>query len=443
MSDIMPSAVDIEKSVLASCLVMPEVVPEVVDSLDKTIFYRGSHQIYFEAIKYLSLKKAPIDLVSIGRYIKDNGYSDSISISELAAIVDEPASTNLNYHIKKLREKFVLRSGIEFCNAAMKRFRDETADPEESVEYFKSSADKLDIEGDIEMSVNSISDLLLQAPERYQDRADNIGRGIVSGYHLYDDIIRGYKPGTVNFLAARPSMGKTALALNMALNMRARCGIFSLEQTKEELTDRAIAIKTRIDLQKFDDGRFTNEEWSMINGASQKIFDKKIYIDDTPGLRISQIRARSRKLKRKFDIGIIIIDYLQLIVPPFNKQANRNIEIGEICRQLKTLAKDLKIPVLCLSQLNRGLENRPNPHKVPRLADLRDSGEIEQVADTVTFIYRPEVYNDTESWRFDDQADIIVAKNRQGPTGFLRLFFRKEHVRFDDPDLIHANEGRN
>ena len=443
MSEILPSAVDVERSILASCLLNPEVVRDVLDSLDKSIFYRSSHQIYFEAIKYLSSQKAPIDLVSIGRYIKDNGHSDSTSISELAAIVDEPASTNLDYHIKKLREKFVLRSGIEFCNAAMKRFRDETADPEESIEYFKSSADKLDLEGDIEAAVSSVSDLLLEAPERYQDRADNIGRGIKTGYHRYDEIIRGFKPGTVNFLAARPSMGKTAFALNVALNMRAKSIMFSLEQTKEELIDRAIAIKTQLDLTKFDDGNFTDEEWGLINESSQKIFDKKIYIDDTPGLRISQIRARARKLQRKYDIGIIIIDYLQLIVPPFNKQANRNLEIGEVSRQLKTLAKELKIPVLCLSQLNRALEKRPNPHKRPQLSDLRDSGEIEQIADSVTFIYRPDMYNDTDGWRFDNQADIIVAKNRQGPIGTIRLLFRKEIVRFDDPDLVHTNEGRN
>jgi replicative DNA helicase len=443
MSEILPSAVDIERSILASCLVMPEVVRDVVDSLDKTVFYRGSHQIYFEAIKYLSAQNAPVDLVSIGRYIKDNGYSDATSISELAEIVDEPASTNLDYHIKKLREKFVLRCGIEFCNAAMKRFRDESADPEESVEYFKAAADKVDLEGDIEAAVTSMSDLLLQAPERYQDRADNIGKGISTGYFRYDNIIRGFKPGNVNFLAARPSMGKTALALNMALNMKARSVIFSLEQTKEELTDRAIAIKTQLDLTKFDDGKFTDEEWQLINEASKKIFNKKIYIDDTPGLRIAQIKARARKLKRKYDIGIIIIDYLQLIVPPFNKQVNRNLEIGEIARQLKILAKELKVPVLCLSQLNRALEKRPNPNKRPTLSDLRDSGEIEQVADTVTFIYRPDMYNDTEGWRFDNQADIIVAKNRQGPTGTIHLLFRKEFVRFDDPDLIHTDEGRN
>lgn len=442
MSELLPSAIDIERSVLASCLVMPEVVSDVLDSLDKSIFYRSSHQIYFEAIKYLNAQKAPVDLVSIGRYIKDNDHTGVASISELAGIVDEPVSVDLEYHIKKLREKFALRSGIEFANAAMKRFKDESLDVEESVEFFKSAADKLDVDGDIEASVDSISDLLLQAPERYQDRADNIGRGVQTGYHRYDEILRGLKPGTVNFLAARPSMGKTALAINMVLNMRTSSAVFSLEQTKEELIDRAIAIKTGIDLAKFDDGNFTIEEWELINEASQKIFNKKIYIDDTPGLKISQIKARVRKLKRKYDIGVVVIDYLQLIVPPFNKQANRNLEIGEISRQLKTLAKELRIPVLCLSQLNRALEKRPNPNKSPMLSDLRDSGEIEQVADTVTFIYRPELYNDTESWQFDNQANIIIAKNRQGPTGFLQLRFRKECVRFEDPDLIHIDEGR-
>jgi replicative DNA helicase len=428
-----PQAVGIEKSVLASCLVMPDVIDEVVENLDKIIFYRMSHQIYFEAIKTLHLQGAPVDLNSIGQYIQDKNLSDRASVSELAMLVDEPVSVDLSYHILKLKEKAAMRRGIELCNAGMKRCMDEGREPSETIEFLRESFNALEIDGDPEQYLVPASELAFAASARYDLMASGEGvEGVKTGFLKLDQMTSGLRPPDLNILAARPSMGKTALALNIAWNCQVPVAVFSLEQSKEQLTDRLVAMRCRINLTKVTNADFTPEEWKKVSGFLGALGEKPIYIDDTSALTVGQIRSRARRLKRTHGIKLVIIDYLQLMKPDLRKDGNRNLEVGKMAQGLKAMGKDLGLPVLCLSQLNRTLENRPNPHKVPKLSDLRDSGEIEQVADGVWFLYRPEVYNDLDTMNFDNQANLYVSKQRQGPLGVQELLFFGEYVRFEN-----------
>jgi len=428
-----PQAIGFEKSVLASCLVMPDCVDEVVENLDKSFFYRTSHQIFFDAIKSLHRNGAPVDLASVGQYIHEKNMTDRAPVSELAALTDEPVSTDLSYHIRKLREKAAMRRGIELSNAGMKRFMDETKDPEETIEFMREAFGSLEVDGDPEQYLIPAADLALSASTRYDLISTGaLPEGVKTGFIKLDAMTSGLRGPDITFLAARPSMGKTAFALNVAWNSRVPVAIFSLEQSKEQLTDRIVSMRCRIDLTKVTNAEFTDEEWSKVTAFLGALGEKPIYIDDSSALTVSQIRTRARRLKKIHGIRLIIIDYLQLMKPDFRKDGNRNLEVGKMAQGLKAMGKDLGLPVLCLSQLNRSLENRPNPHKKPRLSDLRDSGEIEQVADGVWFLYRPEVYGDLETQKFDNQANLYVSKQRQGPLGVDKLLFQGQYVRFDN-----------
>lgn len=436
-----PSAVDIEKSILASCLILPDTVDDIIESLTKDVFYRTSHQIYFEAIKYLRGRDAPADIVGVSQYLNDKQLTESAPIFELASLTDQPVSPDVDHHIRILREKYALRRTIELCNAVTKRCVG-ADDPTDTLEYFKQRANDIEIEGDAEENISRVSDLVVEAPGRYDDIASGGFRGLQTGFFMLDKYLQGLKNTDIMFLAARPSMGKTALALNIIMNSHANTLFFSLEQSKEQLIDRMIASEARINLLKFATADFDKEEWRRITDACGRVYDRDIRIDDTPGLSVWEIKTRARRMKRKYDIAFVVIDYIQLIKGRRSSE-NRNYELGEVCRELKGMAKELDLPVLALSQLNRDLEKRPNPHKRPKLSDLRESGEIEQVADEVAFIYRPEVYNDEKS--FDDepvmagQAEIALAKHRQGPTGTVKLHFQERFVRFDEFDYRHSD----
>lgn len=428
-----PQAIGIERSVLASCLLIPECVGEVVETLDKFTFYKGSHQIYFEAIQYLHEQNAPIDVVQIGQYIQDRVLADRAPISELATIMDEPVSMDLSYHIIKLKEKAAMRRGIELCNAGMKRCMDEGRDPNETIDFLRESFGGLEVDGDPCRYLTPSSELAISASERYDALANGeMPDGVKTGYIHLDNLTSGLRSPDIVFLAARPSMGKTAFAVNVAYNCEEPVAFFSLEQSKEQLTDRIVSMRCRIDLSRIANAKLTDEEGQRVSSFLGALHSKKIFIDDSSGLTVNQIRSRARRLKREEGIRLIIIDYLQLMKPDFRKDGNRNLEVGRMAQGLKALGKDLDLPVLCLSQLNRTLENRPNPHKVPKLSDLRDSGEIEQVADGVWFLYRPDVYNDLDTWEFDGQANLYVSKQRQGPLGVEKLLFTGEFTRFDN-----------
>lgn len=411
---------------------------DIIESLDIQHLYRTSHQLFFKAIKDLAKQEAPVDLSSISQYLQDKKLTDRASISELAEILDSPVSIDLNYYIRILREKYALRKSIEICNAGIKRCMDTLENPDDTIEFLKTNIEKLDIEGDVEEAAKSASELVSSATERYDEIASGEREvGVQTGFFLLDKRMSGMKYSNLLILAARPSMGKTAFAVNILLNCGVPAAMFSLEQSNDQLMDRMLAIKTRLDLLKFTNANFTDEEWKKVNTAAGALYESQIFIDDTPALTIEQIKSRSRRLKRKHNIQLVIVDYIQLTRPSFRGYNNRNLEIEETISGLKAIAKELYIPVLALSQLNRNLENRPNPQKRPRLSDLRDSGSLEQTADDVLFLYRPEVYQSTEDLMFENQADIIVAKQRQGPIFTMNTRLDPTCVRFSDIDFNH------
>lgn len=435
-----PKNVDIERSVLASCLLIEDSVDLVVESLDKSVFYKTSHQKYFEAICHLHQNSASIDITGISSYLRDKHLTDIAPLGELAEIIDFPVSVNLDYHIRVLREKLALRRTIEICNAVMKRCMDSRNSSDETLEYAKSEIEKIEIDPDIEKSITPVSDLAMQASERY-DRLDNgeINGGLSTGFIDLDKKIR-LNNGEIIVLAGRPSMGKTAFAINLMLNIYEPVAFFSLEQSKDRLVDRMVANKARINLTNILRGDIKESEWGIVSDVLGSLSERRFYIDDTPALSVTQIAARSKRIKRKYGLSLVIIDYLQLVKPDYRKDGNRNLEVGSDMKKIKTMAKQLDIPVLIVSQLNRNLEKRPNPGKIPMLSDLRDSGEIEQDADLVLFAYRPEVYNDTTTQQFDKQANIYIAKNRDGDLGVARLLFEGQFLKFTDVDLFRVPE---
>lgn len=436
-----PAATEIEKSVIATAIVDNDTIDSIIECLDKRAFYRTSHQHFFDAICEIFEKKGQVDLVTISGIIKDKGLDKVAPVSELAAIIDNPISIDLVYHIRVLREKLAMRTAIEICNAGMKRASG-TDDPEETLDYIKSQVDKLEIEPDSNQRMKSVGVLAGETIERYDAISQGeIEPGIKPGFNKLNRLT-SFQPGDIIFVAARPSMGKTALALNILLKSDyagriPKTAVFSLEQSSEQLMDRLVAIKTGLDLKAIGDALFDKTGWNKVQSCLGWLYEQPIYIDDTPGLTVQQIRSRSRKLHRNVGLEFIIIDYLQLMRASARRDGNRNLEVGEMCVSLKALAKELKIPVLVVSQLSRALEKRPNPNKIPMLSDLRDSGEIEQVADKVMFIYRPEVYNDTENLVFENQANVHLAKQRQGPTGLAMLRLDLSSVSFQDVDLTH------
>lgn len=434
-----PSAIPIEKSVLASAIIMPECVEEIVESLDNSAFYRTAHKIYFDAIKHLKEAGAPVDLAGIGQYIQDKNLSAKASIVELAELTEEPVSANLQYHIRKLREKAAMRRVIEICNAGMKRALNPSGDADETLDYLRAEFDAIEIDADSMENMSSASEMAMDALERYEKSlSGELDLGVKTGYKGLDGKLSGLKPTDAIFLAARPSMGKTALAMNIIERSADPVLVFSLEQSSEQLFDRMVSIRTRIDLQRLATGLIHQSEWQRVHDALSSLDPKRIFIDDSSALSIGQIRSRARTMIRKHGIRLVIIDYIQLIRPDFRKDGNRNLEVGKIAQGIKNMAKEFKIPFLGISQLSRNLENRPNPNKVPKLSDLRDSGEIEQVADTVMFLYRPDVYNDESNMVthnnivIEKQAHVIVAKQRQGPTGRVIMRFEPDCVRFDN-----------
>lgn len=385
-------------------------------------------------------KGSGIDITAISQWLRDKGHD--VPASYLAEIMDTPIAVDYKYSITVLREKLAMRSVIEICNAATKRANSKD-DPETTLEYLKNEVDKLEIEPDLDSRMKSVADLAGETVERYDAIASGeIEPGIAPGFYKLNQLM-SMEPGDIIFLAGRPSMGKTALALNIILKCRhsndtiPKTAFFSLEQSHQQLMDRFVAIKTGLDLRAIGNAFFDATGWKKVEACMSWLYQQPIFIDDTPGLSVLEIRSRARKLKRQHGLEFIVIDYLQLMRSRSRKDGNRNLEVGADCVALKALAKELKLPVLVVSQLSRALEKRPNPNKVPMLSDLRDSGEIEQVADKVLFIYRPEVYNDTENTIFENQANVHLAKQRQGPTGLAQLRLDLSSVAFHDVDLHH------
>jgi replicative DNA helicase len=424
-----PNVKDFEDSVLSAALVLPSEVLDIVDSLQAHHFYSGANSKIFGIIAELVAKGITPDLAAVHQIAKERDMIEQIGGAlGLSRIVDSPVPTDLEHYILKIREKYALRKGIEICNAITKRCYRDGGDARETIDRFQQEIFELGY-GMQKESVASFSEIIQDSFDHYEmlyERGNQI-TGLATGFHHWDDVLCGMQKTDLIILAARPSMGKTSLALQVAFNVASDgtpVAIFSLEMSKAQLRDKAIAFDSGINTKMFRSGGFTADEMDQVKRSQDKLYSYPLYIDDTAALHWMEIKRRARKYKVKYGIELVIIDHLQLVQG--DSGDNRNTELGVMTAGFKAMAKDLDIPVMVLSQLNRKLESRPD--KRPMLSDLRESGNIEQDADVCSFLYRPGYYELEEE--IMNQTDIMTLKQRNGPVGNSTVQFHPKTASF-------------
>lgn len=437
-----PQNLDAERGVLGSILLMNEAIDEVGESLKAEHFYSDAHQKMYSAIHRLYENGIRgIDAITLAEELVRSGHFEDVGgAGYLAQILEAvPHAAHVRYYATIVREKWMQRSLIYACTEILS----ESYEASDDVEGLLQSAERrifsiLESQGDT--GSFAIADILLETFARLEERQAKSGdvTGITSGFTDLDHQTTGFQPTELIILAARPSMGKTAFVCNIAEAVARKSGkgvlLFSLEQSNLELAERFLSITARIDGHALRSGTLTDAQHDAMVQASDDLSKLPLFIDDKPGRTMTQVAAISRRQHRKSPLGVVIIDYLQLIEPD-EKGAPREQQIAQISRRLKFLAKELKIPVIALAQLNRGVELRED--KRPRLADLRESGAIEQDADMVMFLHRPDAYDPEDR---PGEAEIIVAKHRSGPTGLIRLTWRKEYMRFENYSPMADND---
>ncbi len=443
-----PQAVDLEKAILGAMMIDKRGVDEVIELLDPEAFYLPEHQEIFAAITDLFNNGKPIDILTVTEELRRRGTLQQIggeyyliTLSNLVA-----TAAHVEYYARIVLQMFVKRRLIEISNDIIEKAYDETVDVLDLLD--KAEQELFEVsQGSLKSNSAKIGKIVTEVKEQLEQLAKQEGlSGISTGFPSLDEYTSGWQNGDLIIVAARPGMGKTAFVLSMARNMavdfKVPVAIFNLEMTSDQLIKRLFAIETEIPAEKFRSGKLTDVEWNLLNSRMNNIADAPIFINDSSMLSVFDLRSQARKLKRVENIGVLIIDYLQLMTAQTNnKTGNREQEISTISRNLKALAKELNIPVIALSQLSRKVEERTDKsgHKRPQLADLRESGAIEQDADIVSFIYRPEYYK-IESWEDEmptqDQAEFIIAKHRNGKTGSIRLKFDSRFGRFSELNTL-------
>ena len=438
---IPPQAVDLEEVVLGALMLEKEAVNAVIDILTPEVFYKEAHQLIFSAIKDLFTKSEPIDILTVTNHLKSTNDLDAVGgayyISQLTNRV--VSSANIEYHSRIILQKHIQRQLIQISSETIKDAYEDSADVFDLLDNAENKLFQIS-ENNLRRNYDQMPDLVKLAIEDIE-KAKNSGsqlRGVPSGYTELDRITQGWQKSDLIILAARPSMGKTAFALNMARNaavdFNKPIAFFSLEMSSVQLVTRLISSETSLTADKLRTGRLEEYEWQQLNTKVTPLINAKIFIDDTPQLSVFDLRAKCRRLKQQHDIQMIFIDYLQLMTAKTEKNGNREQEISNISRSLKSLAKELNIPVLALSQLSRSVETRPGSKK-PILSDLRESGAIEQDADMVLFIYRPEYYGlseDEDHSSTKGKAVVSIAKHRNGKLGDVELRFVGQYARFED-----------
>ncbi len=425
LSKLPPHSIDVEEYLLSSMLIDPDAINNI--SARPEHFYKPSHQIIFKAMLELLKENNPVDIVTVTEKLTLSGKRELTGgASYLSRLIDIcPISTNPEHHCKILKEKYDLRRLIEISSNVISKSYDQTSSSIEILE--ESQKEIMEIGQDVSGTAN-VSDIVFTVIEKLETLKGNIGMlsGIPTGFRYLDSHTSGLQDSDYILLGARPSMGKTALALNIVKRAAIDCTptlIFSLEMSKEQLTQRLIAEIASVDLMKFISGSLSDEDWGKVNAAASKVHQMPIFIEDNSGIGAEQMLSIARKMKLKHNIKFITIDYIQLL-KGWNGQGQG--PKAEISRSIKLMAKSLKLPVLALSQLNRSLESREN--KRPIISDLRESGSLEQDADVIMFLYRDEVYKpETEHKGI---AEIIIRKNRQGKTGTIKAGWVPEYTRF-------------
>jgi replicative DNA helicase len=432
----LPHSVEAEAALLSAVLLDNRTLPEILEVLVPEDFYRQAHALIFSAMTTLFDKNEPVDLVTVYSRLEAEGQLERCGGAGcLARLVDAaPAAVNAAHYARIVHDKALIRGLIAAGYEIAARCLDGGGDVDTLIDHSESAL--FDVtHRRIRSAFTAIGRINAANVEkiRYWHDHKSLVRGIPTGFGTFDRLTHGLQGSDLVILAARPAMGKTALALNMARNVAVNAGIpvavFSLEMAKEQLSLRLLCADARLNAGLVRDGFMSREDWERLQRATKRLAAAPLMIDDSAELTVTQIRAKARRLQMERGLGLAVVDYLQLIKSPVHLD-RRDLEISEISRSLKALAKELNIPVIALSQLNRELEKRSN--KRPRLSDLRESGSLEQDADLVVFIHREEVYQDPPAPGTEGLAELILAKHRNGPTGVVKLAFLKAFTRFEN-----------
>jgi replicative DNA helicase len=438
-----PQALDLEEAVLGAMMIDKKGVDEVIDLLQPDAFYKLAHQNIFESILNLFQNSQPIDLLTVSADLRKNGKLESVGGDYyLVQLTQKVASSaHIEFHARIILQKFIQRSLIRISNEIIESSYKESTDVFDLLDEAESKLYDV-AQGNIKKSSDTAQNLVMLAKKKIEEIANKDGlSGISTGFEKLDTLTSGWQPSDLIIIAARPGMGKTALTLSMARNIavtkQVPVAFFSLEMSSVQLITRLISAETGLSSEKLRTGKLADHEWKQLNVKVGDLEKAPLFIDDTPALSIFDLRAKARRLASQHQIKLIVVDYLQLMTAGNNNKAgNREQEISTISRNLKSLAKELNIPVIALSQLSRAVETRGGT-KRPQLSDLRESGAIEQDADIVSFIYRPEYYQ-IEEWDDEEhsssigQAEFIVAKHRNGGLDNIRMKFIGQLGKFED-----------
>jgi replicative DNA helicase len=442
-----PQAQEVEQAVLGAMLLDREAIGKAIELLDESCFYSPAHQRIFSAIVSLYDRGEPADLVTLTEELSRRKQTEQAGgrLYIIGLVEGVATSANIEYHCRIVLEKSTLRKLIETSTEVITKCYNESED----VNFLLDNAEQRIFEISekrIKQGFIPLSDILPHTFESIDRIKEGHITGLPTGFLELDGLTAGLQNSDLVVVAGRPSMGKTSFCLsfveNIAVENKIPAAIFSLEMEKNQLANRMLCSRARISSHKMRSGRLSDHEWTNLSIAVGPLSEAKIFVDDTPGMGVLEMRAKARRLKAKENIGLVVVDYLQLMQGPKGSES-RQQEIALISRSLKGLAKDLNVPVVACSQLSRAVETRGGERR-PQLADLRESGAIEQDADLVIFIYRPELYGiksvDFKKDKISTEgiAEIIVAKHRNGPTGSVLLSFVKQYARFENPELVHT-----
>lgn len=442
----MPFNLEAEQSVLGCVLINADCMEDAVAEINAECFYLPQHRVIFGAMMLMYSKSRAIDPVVLVDTLTKTGQYDTSGGREYILQLQQsvPSAVNVGEYIKIVKEQYYLRTLIDISNEIIGQASGGEADAsvildnaEQMIYNLRKGKEKNGPTKISEIIVNDVYNKLAQITGEDKEKY----KGIPSGFGMLDKYLTGLNKSDLILIGARPAMGKTSFALNLAqnisMNARKKCVVFSLEMTKEQLAERLLSAQAGVESQKLKTGELTNDEWVRLGNAAGQFNDVELYLDDSSSITVPEIKSRIRRMK---NVDAVIIDYLGLISSATKKE-NRVQEVSEITRQLKMMAKDLNIPVICCAQLSRGTEGHGKNHR-PQLADLRESGSIEQDADIVLFLYREDYYrNDVSEDKQDDidanKTELIVAKNRHGATGSIEMTFDKEFTRFRSIDKSH------
>lgn len=441
MGKLQPQAKELEEAVLGALMLEKDAYSIVSEILKPESFYEKSHQMIYSSIVDLAASQRPIDMLTVTEQLKKRGELDLVGgpfyIAQLTSRV--ASSAHIEYHSRIIAQKYLARELISFTSHVQTKAFDETIDVDDLMQEAEGKLFEIS-QRNVKKDTTQINPIIKEAIELLQTAAsrDTGLSGLRTGFDGLDKITSGWQNSDLIIIAARPAMGKTAFVLSMAKNMAVNNGspvaLFSLEMSNVQLVNRLIVNVCEIPGEKIKSGQLAPYEWEQLDFKIKELYDAPIFVDDTPSLSVFELRTKARRLVREHGIKCVIIDYLQLMNASGMNFGSREQEVSMISRSLKGLAKELNIPIIALSQLNRGVENRQGHEgKRPQLADLRESGAIEQDADMVCFIHRPEYYKITEDERGNSLiglAEIIIAKHRNGATGDVRLRFKNEFAKF-------------